>query len=107
MSDTDALHRESATARPRVLVVGWDGATWDVLRPLLAQGRLPHLARLLDRGAHGVLAHQRVRHRGEAAVRHDDALRLTCGAGGVDDVRGVVDAHRRDIGRRVLHEQGL
>lgn len=47
---------ESATKRgPRVLVVGWDGATWDVIRPLLAQGRLPNLARLLARGAQTVL----------------------------------------------------
>lgn len=37
----------------RVLVVGLDGATWDVARPLLAAGELPNLARLV---AHGVTA---------------------------------------------------
>ena len=35
----------------RVLVVGWDGATWRLLDPLLAAGRLPSLARLIARGS--------------------------------------------------------
>lgn len=30
--------------RGRTLVVGFDGADWDVLRPLVAAGRMPHLA---------------------------------------------------------------
>ncbi len=34
----------------RVLVVGLDGATWDVARPLLDAGALPHLAALIARG---------------------------------------------------------
>jgi predicted AlkP superfamily phosphohydrolase/phosphomutase len=38
----------------RVLVVGWDGADWDVLDPLLAAGELPALRGLLDRGRRGV-----------------------------------------------------
>src|SRR4051794_20553902 len=38
----------------RVLVVGWDGADWDVLDPLLERGALPALAALLDRGTRGV-----------------------------------------------------
>jgi len=39
----------------RVVVVGWDGATFDVIKPLLAQGRMPHLAALLARGVHAPL----------------------------------------------------
>jgi predicted AlkP superfamily phosphohydrolase/phosphomutase len=38
----------------RVLVIGWDGADWDVLDPLLAAGELPALRGLLDRGRRGV-----------------------------------------------------
>src|SRR3954466_10431025 len=39
----------------RVFVLGLDGATWDVLRPLVDQGALPHLTRLMQRGAAGTL----------------------------------------------------
>jgi predicted AlkP superfamily phosphohydrolase/phosphomutase len=38
----------------RVLVVGWDGADWDVLDPLLAAGELPTLRELQERGSRGV-----------------------------------------------------
>lgn len=39
----------------RLLVVGLDGATFDVIDPLVAAGRLPVLARLLREGARGPL----------------------------------------------------
>jgi predicted AlkP superfamily phosphohydrolase/phosphomutase len=38
----------------RVLVVGWDGADWDILDPLLAAGELPALQGLIGRGSRGV-----------------------------------------------------
>jgi predicted AlkP superfamily phosphohydrolase/phosphomutase len=37
----------------RVLIIGWDGVDWKVLRPLLDSGELPNLAELIGRGAHG------------------------------------------------------
>ena len=40
---------------PQVCVIGWDGADWRILRPLLAAGRLPHLAALLRRARYGTL----------------------------------------------------
>jgi predicted AlkP superfamily phosphohydrolase/phosphomutase len=40
---------------PRVLVIGWDGADWRLLRPLMAQGHLPNLAALVARASHGEL----------------------------------------------------
>lgn len=41
--------------KPRVLVIGLDGATWDVLNPLMRDGKLPHLKKLLAKSAQGVL----------------------------------------------------
>lgn len=34
----------------RLLIIGLDGATWMVIDPLLQQGRLPNLARLIENG---------------------------------------------------------
>ena len=40
----------------RVLLVGWDAADWQMIRPLLAQGLMPTLAAFLARGSSGDLA---------------------------------------------------
>jgi len=45
----------TASATARVLVIGLDGATFRLIRPMVAAGALPHLGRLLREGAHGVL----------------------------------------------------
>ena len=41
--------------RPKIVIIGWDGATFDVALPLMAQGKLPNLKKVLDSGAHGRL----------------------------------------------------
>jgi tetratricopeptide (TPR) repeat protein len=46
---------EAGSPRGRVLLVGWDGADWTLLDPLLARGELPHLQSLLGRGARAKL----------------------------------------------------
>lgn len=38
-----------------IAIIGLDGATWDLARPLLEAGEMPALAALRSRGAHGVL----------------------------------------------------
>ena len=40
---------------PKVLVVGWDGATFDVIRPLVAEGKLPNIAKMMQDGTWGTL----------------------------------------------------
>ena len=40
---------------PRVFIIGWDGATFDLIRPWAAEGKLPTLARLMVAGATGHL----------------------------------------------------
>ncbi len=39
----------------KLLIVGWDGATFDLLEPWIQAGHLPNLAGLVQRGAHGRL----------------------------------------------------
>lgn len=40
----------------RWMVIGWDGADWQFLLPLLGQGKLPNLRGLLQTGSYGTLA---------------------------------------------------
>jgi len=51
---------------PRVLVIGLDGATWVILKPLMDQGLLPNLKRLVERGAAGDLESTVPAHSGPA-----------------------------------------
>jgi predicted AlkP superfamily phosphohydrolase/phosphomutase/predicted Zn-dependent protease len=46
----------ASPSRPKVLLIGWDSADWQVAAPLMAKGEMPHLRRLVERGAHAPLA---------------------------------------------------
>ncbi|HEX4825053.1 MAG TPA: alkaline phosphatase family protein [Candidatus Polarisedimenticolaceae bacterium] len=48
---TDEARRLMRPAVARIVVVGWDGADWNIARPLMAAGRMPNLARLVRDGA--------------------------------------------------------
>src|SRR5512135_1292449 len=39
----------------RVIVIGWDGATWSLLDRLVADGKLPNLQRLAGRSVHSTM----------------------------------------------------
>jgi predicted AlkP superfamily phosphohydrolase/phosphomutase len=45
--------RAGEKTRPRVLLIGVDAGEWDVLGPLLDDGRCPNLARMRDQGSSG------------------------------------------------------
>ena len=50
-----APRRELEAQARRILIVGLDGATFDVLNPLMEDGRMPNLRRLVETGASGIL----------------------------------------------------
>ncbi len=39
----------------KVLVIGWDAAEWKVINPLIAQGKMPTLAKFISEGACGTI----------------------------------------------------
>jgi predicted AlkP superfamily phosphohydrolase/phosphomutase len=47
--------KQDNDTKGKVLVIGLDGATFDLIKPWAEQGHLPTLARLLEEGAHGSL----------------------------------------------------
>jgi predicted AlkP superfamily phosphohydrolase/phosphomutase len=76
----------------RVLLIGWDGADWRILDPMLEAGLLPNLRGLIDRGARGVLRSTIPNHSWSAWPSF-----LT----GVDPVNhGVYDIFERDFSTR-------
>jgi predicted AlkP superfamily pyrophosphatase or phosphodiesterase len=50
---------DASTAAPvlprKWIVMGWDGASWEILLPLIEAGRLPQLASLMRNGSYGSL----------------------------------------------------
>ncbi|UCD29993.1 MAG: alkaline phosphatase family protein [Planctomycetota bacterium] len=53
--DDNGPKRELPALAKRVLIVGLDGATFDILTPLIQAGRMPNLERLIKTGTSGVL----------------------------------------------------
>ncbi len=45
-----------SNSTPRVLFIGWDAADWQVIHPLLDNGLMPNLRRLVEEGVMGNLA---------------------------------------------------
>ena len=41
--------------RTKIIIIGLDGASWDVLSPLISNGKLPAFEALMKRGAYGTL----------------------------------------------------
>jgi len=41
--------------KDKLFIMGLDGGTWDVLKPLMEEGKLPHISGLAERGIAGIL----------------------------------------------------
>jgi len=52
----DPIHNPSDAPLRRVLLVGWEGADWSIIQPLVDAGEMPHLTALIDRGVMGNIA---------------------------------------------------
>jgi predicted AlkP superfamily phosphohydrolase/phosphomutase len=50
-----AQNQVAAKPKPKVVVIGVNGMEWDLLRPLLLQGKLPNLAKVIKNGTYGKL----------------------------------------------------
>ena len=54
-SDDVYTPQHSQHSVKRVLLVGWEGADWRLMEPLLETGRMPHLERMIENGTMGNL----------------------------------------------------
>jgi predicted AlkP superfamily phosphohydrolase/phosphomutase len=46
---------QTRVEHPRVLVIGVNGAEWDIIRPLILRGEMPNLANMMENGVSGKL----------------------------------------------------
>ncbi|HZB03066.1 MAG TPA: alkaline phosphatase family protein [Actinomycetota bacterium] len=77
---------------PRVLLIGWDGADWRILDPMLEAGLLPNLKALIDRGARGILK--------STIPNHSWAAWPSFLTGLEPSNHGVYDIFEKEIGER-------
>jgi len=40
---------------PKIVIIGLDGASWNFINPLLKDGKLPNIKKLMHEGSYGVL----------------------------------------------------
>lgn len=52
----NSLSSEKLSIEPKTIIIGWDAADWQVINPLLEQGYMPALQRLIQRGVSGNIA---------------------------------------------------
>ncbi len=52
---SNKTQNRNKTEAPKVIVIGLDGATLDIVHPMVQRGRLPNLARLMQQGSWGPL----------------------------------------------------
>jgi predicted AlkP superfamily phosphohydrolase/phosphomutase/tetratricopeptide (TPR) repeat protein len=50
------ISNNTSSFKKKVLLIGWDAADWKVINPLIDAGKMPHLARMVNRGVMGNIA---------------------------------------------------
>ena len=50
-----AVYQYSNKSKHKVLLIGLDGASWNVMQPLIDKGRLPNIKQLMDNGCWGTM----------------------------------------------------
>ena len=88
-SPQSAPVRDLPAAARRVLIIGLDGATWDVLTPLVEQGRMPRLRTLIQGGTSGVLR--------STVPPITPAAWTTFMTGKSPGIHGIIDFERYDV----------
>lgn len=43
--------REESPRELKLVIIGLDGATWTIINPLLSQGKLPNMQKLIEQGS--------------------------------------------------------
>ncbi len=86
---TPKLTRDLPAIASKVLIVGLDGATFDVLNPMMDAGRMPNLRAFLDRGTSGVLE--------STKPPITPAAWTTFMTGKTPGTHGIVDFERYDV----------
>jgi predicted AlkP superfamily phosphohydrolase/phosphomutase/Flp pilus assembly protein TadD len=51
----ETIRSKSASTGLRVMLIGWDAADWQIADPLIKEGRLPNLKKLIDHGTRAPL----------------------------------------------------
>lgn len=50
------IEERQEKVKKKVLLIGWDAADWEIINPLLEEGKMPALQRLINRGVKGNLS---------------------------------------------------
>lgn len=83
----------------KLLIAGLDGATWDVLDPLLAAGRLPNLSRLIAQGS---------KHALRSTIPPISAAAWVTMLSGMNPGRhGIFDFRNLDLSNYTAHDETL
>ena len=89
MQEHKTISRDLPALAERVLIIGLDGATFDVLNPMMDSGRMPNLKAFIERGTSGTLESTR--------PPITPAAWTTFMTGKSPGTHGIVDFERYDV----------